>query len=332
MTTNNSMQGLVNLASPKMGTKILAFSDDFFGEVTRMLNDKDPIFIEDKYDNHGKWMDGWESKRRRDGGNDWAILKLGSSGIISKIEIDTSYFTGNFPPFFSLEGIYSETEPNKDSNWKSLIAKTNLVGDCKNNFELNLKEKFNFVRLQIFPDGGVARIRLFGEVKYNWDRFNNEEIIELSSLKLGGSILAYNNAHYGDVSALLSEGRGKTMGDGWETRRRREPGNDWIIIKLGQKGIIEKIEIDTAHFKGNYPDRASIQAISIDKNITTKDLIQSSENWDVILDETKLTADNIHEYEINSNSKAEATHIRLNIYPDGGVSRLRIFGKKLDDK
>lgn len=332
MTTNNTMQGLVNLASPKMGTKILAFSDDFFGEVTRMLNDKDPIFIEDKYDNHGKWMDGWESKRRRDGGNDWAILKLGSTGIISKIEIDTSYFTGNFPPFFSLEGIYSETEPNKDSNWKSLIAKTNLVGDCKNNFELNLKEKFNFVRLQIFPDGGVARIRLFGEVKYNWDRFNNEEIIELSSLKLGGSILAYNNAHYGDVSALLSEGRGKTMGDGWETRRRREPGNDWIIIKLAQKGIIEKIEIDTAHFKGNYPDRASIQAISIDKNITTKDLIQSSENWDVILDETKLTADNIHEYEINSNSKAEATHIRLNIYPDGGVSRLRIFGKKLDDK
>ena len=332
MTTNNSMQGLVNLASPKMGTKILAFSDDFFGEVTRMLNDKDPIFIEDKYDNHGKWMDGWESKRRRDGGNDWAILKLGSAGIISKIEIDTSYFTGNFPPFFSLEGIYSETEPNKDSNWKSLISKTNLIGDCKNNFELNLKEKFNFVRLQIFPDGGVARIRLFGEVKYNWDRFNNEEIIELSSLKLGGSILAYNNAHYGDVSALLSEGRGKTMGDGWETRRRREPGNDWIIIKLAQKGIIEKIEIDTAHFKGNYPDRASIQAISIDKNITTKDLIQSSENWDVILDETKLTADNIHEYEINSNSKAEATHIRLNIYPDGGVSRLRIFGKKLDDK
>ena len=332
MTTNNSMQGLVNLASPKMGTKILAFSDDFFGEVTRMLNDKDPIFIEDKYDNHGKWMDGWESKRRRDGGNDWAILKLGSAGIISKIEIDTSYFTGNFPPFFSLEGIYSETEPDKDSNWKSLIAKTNLIGDCKNNFELNLKEKFNFVRLQIFPDGGVARIRLFGEVKYNWDRFNNEEIIELSSLKLGGSILAYNNAHYGDVSALLSEGRGKTMGDGWETRRRREPGNDWIIIKLAQKGNIEKIEIDTAHFKGNYPDRASIQAISIDKNITTKDLIQSSENWDVILDETKLTADNIHEYEINSNSKAEATHIRLNIYPDGGVSRLRIFGKKLDDK
>ena len=331
MTIDSAFQGLVNLASPKMGTKILAFSDDFFGEVTRMLNDKDPIFIEDKYDNHGKWMDGWESKRRRDGGNDWAIIKLGSAGIISKIEIDTSYFTGNFPPFFSLEGIYSETEPDKDSNWTTLIDKTSLIGDCKNNFELNLKETLNFIRLQIFPDGGVARIRLFGEVKYNWKQFNSDEIIELSSLKLGGSILAYNNAHYGDVSALLSDGRGKTMGDGWETRRRREPGNDWIIIKLAQKGNIEKIEIDTAHFKGNYPDRASIQATSIDKNITTKDLIQNSENWNIILNETKLSADNIHKYKINSNSKNEATHIRLNIYPDGGVSRLRIFGTKLDD-
>ena len=331
MTIDNAIQGLVNLASPKMGTKILAFSDDFFGEVTRMLNDKDPIFIEDKYDNHGKWMDGWESKRRRDGGNDWAIIKLGSAGIISKIEIDTSYFTGNFPPFFSLEGIYSETEPDKDSNWTTLIDKTSLIGDCKNNFELNLKETLNFIRLQIFPDGGVARIRLFGEVKYNWKQFNSGEIIELSSLKLGGSILAYNNAHYGDVSALLSDGRGKTMGDGWETRRRREPGNDWIIIKLAQKGNIEKIEIDTAHFKGNYPDRASIQATSIDKNITTKDLIQNSENWNIILNETKLSADNIHKYKINSNSKNEATHITLNIYPDGGLSRLRIFGTKLDD-
>ena len=331
MTIDSAIKGLVNLASPKMGTKILAFSDDFFGEVTRMLNDKDPIFIEDKYDNHGKWMDGWESKRRRDGGNDWAIIKLGSAGIISKIEIDTSYFTGNFPPFFSLEGIYSETEPDKDSNWTTLIDKTSLIGDCKNNFELNLKETLNFIRLQIFPDGGVARIRLFGEVRYNWKQFNSGEIIELSSLKLGGSILAYNNAHYGDVSALLSDGRGKTMGDGWETRRRREPGNDWIIIKLAQKGNIEKIEIDTAHFKGNYPDRASIQATSIDKNITTKDLIQNSENWNIILDETKLSADNIHKYKINSNSKNEATHIRLNIYPDGGVSRLRIFGTKLDD-
>ena len=331
MTIDSAIQGLVNLASPKMGTKILAFSDDFFGEVTRMLNDKDPIFIEDKYDNHGKWMDGWESKRRRDGGNDWAIIKLGSAGIISKIEIDTSYFTGNFPPFFSLEGLYSQTEPDKDSNWETLIDKTNLIGDCRNNFELNLKETLNFIRLQIFPDGGVARIRLFGEVRYNWKQFNSNEIIELSSLKLGGSILAYNNAHYGDVSALLSDGRGKTMGDGWETRRRREPGNDWIIIKLAQKGNIERIEIDTAHFKGNYPDRASIQAISIDKNITTKDLIQNSENWTIILDETKLSADNIHTYKINSTSKNAATHIRLNIYPDGGVSRLRIFGTKLDD-
>ena len=187
--------------------------------------------------------------------------------------------------------------------------------------------KVNFVRLQIFPDGGVARIRLFGEVKYNWNHFNKDKLIELSSLKLGGSIVTFNNAHYGDVSALLSDGRGKTMGDGWETRRRREPGNDWIIIKLAQKGKIEQIEIDTAHFKGNFPDQASLQAGSIDEE---KDIIvKQSENWDTILQKNKLKADSIHNYKDEIKSINEATHVRLNIFPDGGVSRLRVFGLRV---
>jgi len=234
MTDKNNSQTLVNLASPKMGTKILSVSDEFFGEAIRMLSDKEPVFIEDKFDEHGKWMDGWESKRRRDGGNDWVIIKLGSPGVISTIEVDTSYFTGNFPPFFSLEGCYSSEIPN-DDDWILLKTKTSLIGDKKNNFDIKSNKTFNYIRLQIFPDGGVARLRLFGEVKYDWGKFKNNELIELSSLNLGGSIVAFNNAHYGDVSALLSEGRGKTMGDGWETRRRREPGNDWIIIKLAKK-------------------------------------------------------------------------------------------------
>ena len=256
MTAINETQTLVNLASPKMGTKIISVSDEFFGEATRMLSDQEPVFIEDKYDTHGKWMDGWESKRRRDGGNDWAIIKLGSPGIISTIEVDTSFFTGNFPPFFSLEGTDSKEIPKNDNEWIPLITKSSLIGDQKNNFNIESNITLNYVRLQIFPDGGVARLRLFGEVKYDWSNFNNNELIEFSSLNLGGSIITFNNAHYGDVSALLSLGRGKTMGDGWETRRRREPGNDWIIIKLAKKAIIKNIEIDTAHFKGNFPDQA----------------------------------------------------------------------------
>ena len=327
MTDKNNSQTLVNLASPKMGTKILSVSDEFFGEAIRMLSDKEPVFIEDKFDEHGKWMDGWESKRRRDGGNDWVIIKLGSPGVISTIEVDTSYFTGNFPPFFSLEGCYSSEIPNDDDDWILLKTKTSLIGDKENNFNIKSNKTFNYIRLQIFPDGGVARLRLFGEVKYDWSKFKNNELIELSSLNLGGSIVAFNNAHYGDVSALLSEGRGKTMGDGWETRRRRELGNDWIIIKLAKKAMIKEIEIDTAHFKGNFPDKASIQAASVSEVVSSNEnIIKDSEKWDLILDQIKLKADNVHKFSLDLNLQKEATHIRLNIYPDGGVSRLRIFG------
>ncbi len=332
MTDKNNSQTLVNLASPKMGTNILSVSDEFFGEAIRMLSDKEPVFIEDKFDEHGKWMDGWESKRRRDGGNDWVIIKLGSPGVISAIELDTSYFTGNFPPFFSLEGCYSSEIPNDDDDWILLKTKTSLIGDKKNNFDIKSNKTVNYIRLQIFPDGGVARLRLFGEVKYDWGKFKNNELIELSSLNLGGSIVAFNNAHYGDVSALLSEGRGKTMGDGWETRRRREPGNDWIIIKLAKKAMIKEIEIDTAHFRGNFPDKASIQAASVSEVVSSNEnIIKDSEKWDLILDQTKLKADNVHKFSLGLNPQKEATHIRLNIYPDGGVSRLRIFGIILND-
>ncbi len=330
MDANNKNQNLTNLASPKIGTKIIEVSDDFFGKASRMLDDKEPVFIEDKYDEHGKWMDGWESKRRRDGGNDWAIIALGSPGIISEIDIDTSFFTGNFPPFASIEGLCSDQKPSKDSDWIEILSKKSLKGDSGNKFKVKSKTKVNYIKLQIFPDGGVARIRLFGEVKLNWDIYKNKnDLIELSSLKLGGSIVAYNNAHYGDVSALLSDGRGKTMGDGWETRRRREPGNDWIIIKLATKGSIKKIEIDTAHFKGNYPDQASVQVSNFDENKGLEEIINNSENWKYILEKSKLQPDNIHNYKVDDTLIEGVTHVRLNIYPDGGVSRLRIFGLKL---
>ena len=330
MNTNDKNQILTNLASPKIGTKVIEVTDDFFGEASRMLDDKEPVFIEDKYDEHGKWMDGWESKRRRDGGNDWAIIELGSPGIISEVDIDTSFFTGNFPPFASIEGIYSDQKPNENSKWIEILSKISLKGDASNKFKTLSKRKVNYIKLQIFPDGGVARLRLFGDVKLNWDIYDNKnDLIELSSLKLGGSIVAYNNAHYGDVSALLSDGRGKTMGDGWETRRRREPGHDWIIIELATKGLIKKIEIDTAHFKGNYPDQASIQVSNFSEHIDSSEIIKDSENWKYILKKSKLQADKIHNYEIDDESTEGVTHVRLNIYPDGGVSRLRVFGLRL---
>ena len=320
----NNINNFVNLASPKLGTKVMSFSDDFFGKVSRMLNDKAPQFIEDKYDNHGKWMDGWESKRRRDGGHDWAIIKLGSPGKVYEIEIDTSFFTGNYPPFASIQGLYSEKKPDHNDDWKIILKKQKLQGDKVHNFKVN-STKVNYIRFQIFPDGGIARLRLLGHVEIDLEKFKNKKI-ELSSLNLGGKIIAYNNAHYGDVSALLTSGRGKTMGDGWETRRRREPGNDWIIIKLAKSGIIEEIEIDTAHFKGNFPDKASISAAFFDEKEKVSSIIKQNKNWKEILPPTKLKADKIHRFKKIIRSD-EVNYVKLNIFPDGGVSRLRVFGK-----
>ena len=320
----NNINNFVNLASPKLGTKVMSFSDDFFGKVSRMLNDKAPQFIEDKYDNHGKWMDGWESKRRRDGGHDWAIIKLGSPGKVYEIEIDTSFFTGNYPPFASIQGLYSEKKPDHNDDWKIILKKQKLQGDKVHNFKVN-STKVNYIRFQIFPDGGIARLRLLGHVEIDLEKFKNKKI-ELSSLNLGGKIIAYNNAHYGDVSALLTSGRGKTMGDGWETRRRREPGNDWIIIKLAKSGIIEEIEIDTAHFKGNFPDKASISAAFFDEKVKVSSIIKQNKNWKEILPPTKLKADKIHRFKKIIRSD-EVNYVKLNIFPDGGVSRFRVFGK-----
>ena len=320
----NNINNFVNLASPKLGTKVMSFSDDFFGKVSRMLNDKAPQFIEDKYDNHGKWMDGWESKRRRDGGHDWAIIKLGSPGKVYEIEIDTSFFTGNYPPFASIQGLYSEKKPDHNDDWKIILKKQKLQGDKVHNFKVN-STKVNYIRFQIFPDGGIARLRLLGHVEIDLEKFKNKKI-ELSSLNLGGKIIAYNNAHYGDVSALLTSGRGKTMGDGWETRRRREPGNDWIIIKLAKSGIIEEIEIDTAHFKGNFPDKASISAAFFDEKEKVSSIIKQNKNWKEILPPTKLKADKIHRFKKIIRTD-EVNYVKLNIFPDGGVSRFRVFGK-----
>ena len=316
----------VNLASPKLGSKVISFSDDFFGKVSRMLSDKNPEFIQDKYDNHGKWMDGWESKRRRDGGHDWSIIKLGSPGKIYEIEIDTSYFTGNYPPYASIEGLYSEKDPTFNSNWNDVLKKKKLHGNKIQRFKVK-SSKVNYIRFQIFPDGGIARLRIYGDVETNWETLKNKKI-ELSSLNLGGKIIAFNNAHYGDVTALLSIGRGKTMGDGWETRRRRDPGNDWIIIKLASPGMIEEIEIDTAHFKGNFPDKASISAGYFKNEESDDAIIKNTKHWKEILSPIKLKADKIHKFK-NIKISKKVNFVKLNIFPDGGVSRLRIFGKPI---
>ncbi len=320
----NKISTLINLASPKLGSLGVKANDEFFAPLKRMLLDNEPIFIPDKYDDHGKWMDGWETKRRRVPGNDWCLIKLGSPGIIKEIDVNTKFFTGNYPPQASIEGIYSESEPDiDDKNWLTILEKIDLDGDKINKFCIKKKNVVNWIKVNIYPDGGIARLRLWGDVYQNWDNFDNNKIMEISALKNCGKIISYNNAHYGDVSALLSEGRGKNMGDGWETRRRREPGNDWIIIELGKKARLEEVEVDTAFFKGNFPESCSVEGVNADGNIENIENL----DWTSIISKTALKADTIHKIKIENKYKQTIfSHVRLNIFPDGGVSRFRVYG------
>jgi len=317
----------VNLASPRFGTEVVYATDDFFAAKERLIQDHAPVWKPDVYDDNGKWMDGWESRRRRDGGRDHAVIKLGSPGIIRGVNIDTAYFTGNFPPAASIEACLSDDMPGEDANWTEILAPVTLGPDQEHVLEIDAATPYNWIKLNMFPDGGIARLRLYGEAFCDWSNRDSDQTYELSALKNGGRVVGYNNAHYGNTWALLSEGRGADMGDGWETRRRREPGNDWIIIELGHAGTIEEIEVDTAHFKGNYPDGCSIDAAYVEAG-TDASVVTQSMFWRELMPRKPLSADTIHRFEADVMADlGPITHVRLNIYPDGGVSRLRLFGK-----
>ncbi len=323
--------GAINLASPRLGADVIYATDDFFADKSRLLRVEEPVFIADKYDENGKWMDGWESKRRRVPGNDHCIVRLGAKGVISGVDINTSFFTGNHPPQASIEGALSDSDPDENTLWTEVLPKNDLNADSHNFFEISTEEPYNYLRLTIFPDGGVARLRVYGNPVCEWKRQDPKGLQELSAVVNGGNIVGFNDAHYGDPWVILAPGRGVNMGDGWETRRRREPGNDWIVISLGAPGTVERIELDTAHFKGNYPDRCSVQAALIEspdsENMLTDDCV-----WAELMGEQKLEMDRIHTFEGDTiNKLGPVSHVRLNIYPDGGVSRFRIFGKLTTD-
>jgi len=317
----------VNLASPKLGAKVIFATDEFFASKERLIQDSDPVFIADKYDDNGKWMDGWESRRRRVPGHDHCILRLEARGTIDGVDIDTSHFTGNHPPHASLEGCLSETDPDDATEWTEIVPKTALDADSHNFVEVESNERFNHLRLHIYPDGGVARLRVYGHPQCAWQRHDPNGVHELSAITNGGRIIGYNDAHYGSPWVILAPGRGTDMGDGWETRRRREPGNDWIVVALGAKGLVERIEVDTAHFKGNYPDRCSVEAVTLESGDEAQ-LLDDTVDWQPLMDEQKLEMDRIHSFEGDKvNDIGPVTHLRLSIYPDGGVSRFRAFGK-----
>ena len=316
---------MVNLSDPRIGSKIIFKTDDFFASVHRILNNNAPVFKEGLFDSHGKWMDGWETRRRRSKGYDYLILKLGKPGKIFNIDIDTTHFNGNQPTHASMEACYSKTRPNKNTKWTNLLNKKKLGPNKNHNFNSKNRSVFNYVRLNIFPDGGVARIRLFGKIDMKKIILKKKNI-NLTSILYGASIVGCNNEHFGKAENVIAPGKGKNMGDGWETRRSRGKNVDWLIIKLGQPALIKKIEIDTHHFKGNYPDTCSVQFANISKNLSSHSLVSNSKKWKLILDKSKLSANKKHIFKKLLNKGENVNFLKINIFPDGGISRIRTFG------
>lgn len=317
----------VNLADPRLGAQALEASDEFFAPKERMLNPEPAVFIPGKYDDHGKWMDGWETRRKRTVGYDWCIVKLARAGIVKGIDIDTSHFTGNFPPGMSIEGAHLSggAAPDAATQWTPIVPSTSLQGNSHHYLDVHDTAAYTHVRLNLYPDGGVARLRVYGQPRIDWADASRGQLVDLAAMENGAYIVAVNNQHFGLASNLLMPGRGVNMGDGWETRRRREPGNDWAIIALARPATIRKIEVDTAHFRGNYPDRCSLQAAYVSGG-TDSSLVTQAMFWPMLLGEQKLEMDKQHVFEQGIAALGPVTHVRLNIIPDGGVSRLRLWG------
>ncbi len=316
-----------NLTDARLGTQVIYVTDDWFAEANRMLNPAPPEWKEGIYDDNGKWMDGWESRRKRSSGFDYAIIKLGTPGFIEAFDIDTQFFTGNYPPSASVEACYSpDSDPTDETQWRKILADSNLQGDSHNLFEcLNQEKPWTHLKLNIFPDGGVARFRCYGRPYKDWEKHATTELTDLASVLNGGRALACSDEHYGTISNLLNPGRGVNMGDGWETARRRTPGYDWVIIALGHPGKIEEVLIDTCHFKGNFPDSCSIQAGLVEGG-TDEQLPAQSLYWEELLPSQKLSMDSEHHFRDQRKQLGRVSHIRLNIFPDGGVSRIRVMG------
>ena len=316
----------VNLAEPKFGSKIIYKTDQFFGAASRILNSQKPIFKEGIYDHHGKLMDGWETRRKRKVGHDYLIIKLGRPGKIFNVDIDTSFFSGNQPSQASLQACYSKNKLSKNTNWKTILNKKKLGPNNNHNFKIKNHSTFNFIKLNIFPDGGIARLKLNGKVDLEKINLKGKNV-NLSLISNGSTIVSCNNEHFGKAENVLSPGVGVNMGDGWETRRSRGKNFDWIIIKFGMPAILNKLEIDTHHFKGNYPETFTVQSALISNKAISKKIVKNSKKWKLLLGKNKLKPHKKHSFKSKTFKKNKVNYLKINIFPDGGISRVRAFGQ-----
>lgn len=384
---------LKNITSTTQNAKILFATDEWFACAHNLLKPTPPTFDPTAYCPEGKVMDGWETRRKRIPGHDWCVVRLDNNeptGRISEIEIDTAFFTGNYTPKISVwgsrggdelmtvrnehlgtQGTCASEEEVREAErvcagyeWVEILAKTEL----KAGYEATRRHKFEvvggsvpdglkYVRLNYYPDGGVARLKIWAEVddrRGSGTPLSSAPSIDFAAWENGGVGIGCSNRHYGEPSNLLKAGSGKDMSDGWETARhtcRPEvlkliPGTDlvnfgdltdWVVIELGgvAENGVEKIIIDTAHFKGNYPESVRVEGCyqdgGRDDAFLCRPLGEDEQvGWFPLLNRSRVSAHSQHTFEKDIvNTGKKVSHVRVTIYPDGGISRVRIFGKGL---
>ncbi len=324
---------MIDLASERLGGAAMAANDEFFASKEGLLKPGRPEWREGEYTERGKWMDGWETRRRREPGHDWCIVRLGLPGIVRGLCVDTTHFKGNYPEACSVEACEASGQPDAReliegiSEWKEILPKTSLKGDAENLFAIEHDGRVTHLRLSIYPDGGVARLRVYGQAAPDWEALERAGgDVDLAAAENGGLVVTANDSFFGSRHNLVLPGRGRDMGDGWETRRRRGPGHDWAIVQLGRAGVVRKVEVDTIHFKGNAPGACSLE-VTHAPGAVAEALTDPGRTWKELLPKSKLQPHALHRFEQEVLKAGEATHARFHIYPDGGVSRLRLWGR-----
>ncbi|RAY13205.1 allantoicase [Actinomadura craniellae] len=316
---------LPDLAVRPLGGSVVAASDEFFAEKENLINPDPPVFVPRTFGAKGQVYDGWETRRRREPGHDWAVVRLGLPGVIRGVVVDTAHFTGNFPAHAAVEACAADGYPTPEelTGWVEIVPRAPLSGDAAHAFPVTDGRRFTHVRLVIHPDGGVARLRVHGEVVPD-PRLWAGLPIDLAALENGAVVADCSNRFYSSPANLISPGLARVMGEGWETARRRFTGawgesNDWVTVRLAGAGTVRLAELDTTHFRGNAPGAAALRGLPPGADPA------DAGAWFALLPRTRLQPDTRHRFVLADPRPAE--QVRLDVFPDGGMARLRLFGE-----
>jgi len=320
----SDFRALPDLAGRALGGAVMASNDAFFAEAENLLLPHEPV-RHDEFGHKGKVYDGWETRRRRSPGQDWVVVRLGVPGIVRGVVVDTSFFTGNYPTAAALDGIGVEGHPTaaelSTMDWERLLPVSGLDGDARNAFGVESSRRVTHVRLTIHPDGGVARLRVHGTPVAD-PRPLDAGPVDLAALENGAAVTGCSNEFYSTPARLISPGLARSMGEGWETARRRQPGHEWVAVRLAGAGVVTLAELDTSYFLGNAPESARLTGCPAGADPADP---ADEAAWVELLPRTRLLPDTRHRFVLPAGS--EVTEVRLDAYPDGGMARLRLWGR-----